>query len=418
MTGASPGTASHPLQRLSTAAKQGTFLALAATGAVVAAMVPSIAVTEPGFVVAALVLMLAASGWAVSCARVPALAHTGATSAALDFVALALVALGTEGARTLLGAMTITLVVWFASSYGYHYVAYVCGGVALVQLAPLLRTGVLRNDPSELLPALFSILTYGVGGLVINVISRQARERYDQVWDREQESAEDLDRGAAMQQALLPADGSPHEDYEVAGACVPAKSIGGDFYDWYPTSEGFGFTLADAMGKGAGAGLIAATARAVVRSARNEDDPAIALSRTDDCLSTELGGVTSFATLFHARVGMDGRVRYADAGHGLTVLVRSDGSWERLEAGGVPVGLGIAADWSGRELTLGRGDMLVAFSDGVLDMHDGTLAALERIARLARRASSPTALVRSVADLARESMRPDDVTLVAVRRRR
>ncbi len=74
---------------------------------------------------------------------------------------------------------------------------------------------------------------------------------------------------------------------------LPAKSVGGDFYDWYPTPEGFGFTLADAMGKGAGAGLIAATARAVIRSARNEDDPALALSRTDDCLSTELGDVTS-----------------------------------------------------------------------------------------------------------------------------
>ena len=85
------------------------------------------------------------------------------------------------------------------------------------------------------------------------------------------------------------------------------------------------------MGKGAGAGMIAATTRAVIRSARNSDDPVQALMLTSDRLTTDLSPAGAFATLFHARLrAVDGRVLFSDAGHGLSLLIRASGTWERL----------------------------------------------------------------------------------------
>jgi len=424
----SPGArrrrASEKLRRLSGAdsisplLKQSSFLLLILIGTVLTAVIPSIVVVDVPRLIAALVALLAATVWAALCSRIPALFPAGAVAAALDFVTLALIGAGTERAEPLLLTAMIVPLVWFATSYGRQYIAYSCAGVAIVQLGPVLGSGASEESPEELLPAVFAILAYLIGAYAINKVARHSRHRYNDIRAREQASSEDLSRGAEAQQALLPTGASPLPDYDVAGICLPAKAVGGDFYDWYPTREGFGFTLADVMGKGVGAGIIAATARAVVRSARNNGDPVEALRRTDDCFSAELGDITSFATVFHARVdGENGRVQYADAGHGLTLVIRHDQTWQRLESGGLPVGTGFSHEWETRELTLNHGDMIVSFSDGVLDLYDGTLTAIDEVARLAAGARSAADIVEAIETLSHRTAHSDDVTVLAVRRR-
>lgn len=115
--------------------------------------------------------------------------------------------------------------------------------------------------------------------------------------------------------------------------------MGGDFFDWYLIDGGLAFTLGDVMGKGAGAGMIAATTRAVIGSAKNSHDPVAALTLTADCFATDLGQASSFATLFHARLrAEDGRVLFSDAGHGLTILIRPNRTWKRLSSRGPDAG--------------------------------------------------------------------------------
>ncbi|WP_350355057.1 SpoIIE family protein phosphatase [Curtobacterium sp. DN_7.5] len=103
-----------------------------------------------------------------------------------------------------------------------------------------------------------------------------------------------------------------------------ARSVGGDFYDWYPTPDGgAAVTLGDVMGKGVGAGMIAAAIRAVVRSSRDNPDPAAALRSATAGISTGPGTATSgqFTTCFHARISRNGVLCWVDAGHGLTGLL-------------------------------------------------------------------------------------------------
>jgi serine phosphatase RsbU (regulator of sigma subunit)/integral membrane sensor domain MASE1 len=230
--------------------------------------------------------------------------------------------------------------------------------------------------------------------------------------------SQDLARAGEVQRALLPTDRTPLVGYEVAGACVPAKTVGGDFYDWYQTSDGLAFSLGDVMGKGVGAGMIAATTRAVLRSARFDDDVAVAVARAADTLNIEVAGVDSFTTLFHARLrSHDGTLDYVDAGHGLAIILRVNGTAHRITSTDLPLGIMDDTSWMTHTEVLHPGDALIAVSDGILDLYDGTLAALDHIAELARDADSPSDLAARVTQLAQQTAEPeDDNTILIIRR--
>jgi sigma-B regulation protein RsbU (phosphoserine phosphatase) len=229
---------------------------------------------------------------------------------------------------------------------------------------------------------------------------------------------EDLARAGEVQRALLPKETSPLPGFDIAAAYVPARTVGGDFYDWYRIEGGLALSLGDVMGKGVGAGMIAATTRAALRSARRDSDAAAAVARAADTLNTDIGDLGSFTTLFHARLNAsDGRLYYVDAGHGLTLLLRADGTTQHLVSTDFPLGIDPDSHWTAYDETIGPGDTLIAVSDGVLDLYDGTLAALDYIAELGRSAGSATELASTLANRAREKNEPeDDSTIVVVRR--
>jgi serine phosphatase RsbU (regulator of sigma subunit) len=199
---------------------------------------------------------------------------------------------------------------------------------------------------------------------------------------------------------------------------VPAKFVGGDFFDWYPIQGGIAFTLADVMGKGVGAGIVAATVRATIRTARDEGDVELAVDRAARALAEDLREADSFVTLFHARLNAaDGRLSFVDAGHGLSVIVDPDGAAHRLESGDFPLGTVRSVGWHQQEVVLERGATLVSFSDGVLDLYDGTLASVDRVGAIVAASSTAQDVVDEIARLARSQEATDDVTVVAIRRR-
>jgi hypothetical protein len=231
---------------------------------------------------------------------------------------------------------------------------------------------------------------------------------------REQEDA----RAAAVQAALLPRAGISVPGYDIAGMCVPARDVGGDFYDWYPTHDGLTFTLADVMGKGVGAAIIASSVRAVLRGANPGWSVASAVSRAAAVLDEDLNGTSSFVTAFHGRLRrVDGSVRYVDAGHGLTIVARADGTVQQLATDDVPLGTTLGERWNVAEIWLEPGDTLVTFSDGVLDLYDGTFdAAAEEVGKLAHAADRATDVTAGLTAAARLHRYVDDVTAVVIRR--
>ena len=227
---------------------------------------------------------------------------------------------------------------------------------------------------------------------------------------------QELDRAAEVQRSLLPKKLVSLPGFEVAGGCTPARAVGGDFYDWYPVGEGAAFTLADVMGKGIGAAILAATVRAMLRAGSRLDDIRDVVQAAATTLEPDLEEAGSFVTLFHARLDMDtGVVRYIDAGHGLSLVVRVDGSSERLSSSSLPLGVGPDMEWGEESVRLGFGDVLVSVSDGVLDLFDGTLAALEAVEVIVRASESAQAVVDQL--MSRASLvATDDVTAIVVSR--
>ncbi len=396
--------------------KQLPMLVLFVLAVLTSFAVPTIGVTAPRALLVSCAILVVSTVLAVVVTLRRDLARFAVVVPALDFLAVGLLRIGTGESASVFGSLVILPVVWFSlnPSRWNVLVAFV-GTYVSLGLPLLLRLG--GQNANELWRGFFSALAFGVAALVVNELSRRTRFSLEAARDRERVSEEELTRASIVQQALLPKTTVPLAGYQVAGACLPSKAVGGDFFDWYPVKEGLAFTLGDVMGKGVGAGIIAATARAVVRSAKNVPDPVAAIERTADCFTAEMSAAASFATVFHARVrAEDHTVLYADAGHGLSAVVRADGTHERLESTDLPVGVPGAAGWSAHEIALGPGDLIVTFSDGVLDLYDGTLRAVDRVAELARASASADELVRRITALAGGQANPADVTVVVLRR--
>ncbi len=228
----------------------------------------------------------------------------------------------------------------------------------------------------------------------------------------------ELERAAQVQAGLLPRTPPDVPGYQVAGACLPSRAVGGDFYDWAATEDGVVLSLVDVMGKGAAAGIMAASVRAVLRGSAHGAEVAQSLLYAGAILHGDLSGAGVFATAFHAALdAATGEVTYADAGHGLTVVLRADGTDERLPATGLPLGVLDEEAREQRTVRLGPGDLLVAFSDGALDVVDGSTAAVPVVVDAVRGARSADAAVEAVLRLAVDLRdRPDDLTVVALRR--
>ncbi len=223
---------------------------------------------------------------------------------------------------------------------------------------------------------------------------------------------EQAERAAQIQRRLLP--GSPPElaGYELAGVCLPAQDVAGDFYDWSFRDGHLDLTVADVMGKGVGAALVMAVLRTALRSCPDAAGPAARVRTAAESLSL---GDGMFVTLFYARLDTgSGLLQYVDAGHGYCAICRAGGELVHLSARSLP--LGVLDNEVFREGTarLDPGDTLVLYSDGLVEREDGTIELRHLVEGLGE---SPGAADSVKWLLTSMPGRPtDDVTVVVLRR--
>lgn len=391
---------------------------LFAVAAILSIAVPTIEVTSGPALGASVVAMAAVTVLAAVLPRLDPSGRAVLLVPALDFVVVGVLRFSTGESASIFASLAILPTVWVAAAPGRRSVALAFVGVCAGLVVPFVLGSTIEENPNEITRGLFSAVAFGLAAAVVNDLARLAREYVADVRLREQSTLRELDEAALVQQALLPKTAMTAAGYDLAGICLPAKAVGGDFYDWYPVSGGTAFTLGDVMGKGVAAGIIAATVRAIIRSARGHEDLSVPLDRAADALASDLGETASFATVFHARLEHDsGAVRYVDAGHGLTLHVRADGSWERLAAPNLPVGMWSTGEWTVSRTVLGPGDALISCSDGILDLYDGTVESMHHVATIVAESGSAAEIVDRLRTLTQACLeREDDVTALVVRR--
>jgi serine phosphatase RsbU (regulator of sigma subunit) len=209
--------------------------------------------------------------------------------------------------------------------------------------------------------------------------------------------------------------------YSIAARCIPAREVGGDFYDWhFPAPHLFNLTFGDVMGKGMSAALLMTTTRAVIRSVARDTPPEVNMRYAVNALYADLDRTSSFVTLCHLQLNLlTHSLAFVDAGHGLGFIRRYGGRFDRLEPRGAPLGIFAHEPYQQGETKMMPGDALILFSDGLLDPWPALARDPLQINDLLDDGMSATAIVdRLLAVPALLGPQTDDLTVVALVRDR
>ena len=158
-----------------------------------------------------------------------------------------------------------------------------------------------------------------------------------------------------------------------AGMCLPARGVGGDYYDFIDLgNRNIGIALADVAGKGIAAALVMSVVQASLRSLAETGVSLAGLASKMNRLLYRSTGTNSYATFFYAQFDEERRqLCYVNAGHNPPYLLRgSTGELEELSVGGTIIGMFPVARYEEAIVELQPGDVLMAFTDGVSEAHD------------------------------------------------
>jgi phosphoserine phosphatase RsbU/P len=250
-------------------------------------------------------------------------------------------------------------------------------------------------------------------------MSRQIKHLRRELEKKQVQLAEELARAAVVQSELLPVENPPLAGFELGARCLPARMVGGDFYDWQQLPTGtLSLTVGDVMGKGMSAALLMATVRAVVRAMVAQHGPADAVQHTASSLDSDLARSGSFVTLFHAQLNVTtAELRYVDAGHGQVFVRRVNGTIEPLRPCWLPVGVSSAEEYAEGTITMNPGDQLVIYSDGLTEARPDLFRDQQTLAAQIQPDEPAGTTAQRLVDLATSvGQLPDDLTVVVVRR--
>lgn len=245
----------------------------------------------------------------------------------------------------------------------------------------------------------------------------------------------DLSLASGIQQMLLPQRAPRVDGLDIDARYTPAQQVGGDLYDLIPLGgRRLGVAVADVSGKGIPASLLMAICRTNLRQiAPRHESPARVLTELNRVMETEMGNGFYITMLYAVLDGATGRVVFARAGHELPLVVRQDAaSGVRLTefpaSEGMPLGLVpddiFAAAIEEREVTLGAGDVIVFYTDGITEAPNpeekefsgARLADTVRTLQVRASRDLNDGVLETVRRFAGGAPQRDDLTLVTVKR--
>ena len=244
----------------------------------------------------------------------------------------------------------------------------------------------------------------------------------------------DLEIAREIQTWLVPSFPPEVPGAEVAFASRPQNSVAGDYYDAFFATEtavnGGKLTLviADVAGKSIPAALLMATLQASLRTIAGEGaslaDLVTRLNRYACAHSLDGRRFTTAVLAEYAPATR--RLSYVNAGHNAPILRRANGDMEKLDIGGVPLGIHAAADYESSVKDLNPGDALIFFTDGVVEAFDESgaefgndrwLAAIRTLPEVTAQESLQFLMTRVDAFVA-ATRQSDDITCMIFRAKR
>jgi sigma-B regulation protein RsbU (phosphoserine phosphatase) len=276
------------------------------------------------------------------------------------------------------------------------------------------RIRVRRNDQLGSLAKSFNSMAASVSDLL-----QQQREK--------ERLLNELAIAQEVQTNLFPHSPATVGALEMHAVCVPARTVGGDYYDFiFGHGSTLCLALGDISGKGISAALLMASLHSAVRAfllnANAQPSPARMLQMINQHLyqSTQ---VERYATLFLACYdGATRRLTYSNGGHLPPMVLSNDGTLRALDCGGPVVGLLSGLEYEEATVELEHGDLLMAFSDGLTEPeNDGDEFGAERLLEcVTKNRERPlpvlaAGVIREVQAWIGKNEQPDDMTLLLAR---
>lgn len=182
----------------------------------------------------------------------------------------------------------------------------------------------------------------------------------------------ELELATEIQQRFQP-DGPPTvPGYDFQGISFSCYEIGGDYYDFIERHDGkLMVALGDVSGKGTAAALLMSSLHAAIHGQTAAKTPLLQTVTSVNEYLAENTPANRFVTLFIAELDpVTGELTFINAGHNPPLIGRANGSIERLESGGLPLGLMAFAEYEVGKVTLAPGDVLFVYSDGVSEANN------------------------------------------------
>lgn len=209
--------------------------------------------------------------------------------------------------------------------------------------------------------------------LLLDAISRQVKAAIENQYLNEQaiekeKMEQELNVAASIQKMILPESLPQIKGYDLAGINIPSKEVGGDYYDCINLGNGkYALVIADVAGKGIGAALLVNTLDAALSSYLEFDIPLTEIAERLNKLIFKSSPSDKYITFFMAVLDSNtGDLDILNAGHNPIFLLRIDGTLEKLDSGGMGLGMfDFGIPFAGQKTVMNPGDKLFLYTDGI-----------------------------------------------------
>lgn len=242
--------------------------------------------------------------------------------------------------------------------------------------------------------------------------------------------AKELEIARNVQMSLLPKENPLVEGFDIAGVCLPALEVGGDYYDFFHLGNSkIGIAIGDVSGKGVPAAIYMTLTKGILQSHAGESlSPREVLQKLNKQMYQNIDK-SSFVSLFYAVLDMNNRkIRFARAGHNPAILAHGSISQNTLlEPKGIAVGLEAGKRFQDNleehEVSLHSGDVLTFYTDGFTEAStkEGEEFGEDRLEKVISEYKFVSAnmiiqnVVRSVKSFVGNHPQHDDMTMVVVK---
>ena len=236
----------------------------------------------------------------------------------------------------------------------------------------------LKVVPPFYLRAGFLVPTLGGGSILLvmlTIVSIGYIKRRRQVQSYQQAAVEELRDANRVQMSLMPEVAPPIEGVEIAGRCIPANTVSGDFFDYLEgkRKNEIALVIADVTGKAMKGAMNAVMTDGILRMAAEEMEslsPASLMAKINKVLKVRMEQYMN-VTMVIGTIDIDAKtLTLANAAHHAHPILLRNGDIQTLKTGGLPLGMRAGIEYSEEQFPLESGDVVILMTDGIIEAQD------------------------------------------------